>query len=151
MFFSKGHNDFSTFRILGVLQRFAIVYLVNAVIEVFIMHPQESTEYVWYWSVRDLVRSWGQWSITLGLVLLHTLLTFLLPVPGCPKGYLGPGGLHEGGKFFNCTGGAAGYIDKLILGRQHVYPHPTCKTIYDSTEPYDPEGILGVLTSCFIV
>ena len=30
-----------------------------------------------------------------------------MPLPGgCPTGYLGPGGYHEGGKYFNCTGGA---------------------------------------------
>ncbi len=35
---------------------------------------------------------------------LHTAITFLLPVPDCPKGYLGPGGLAEHGEHFNCTG-----------------------------------------------
>ena len=35
---------------------------------------------------------------------LHTAITFLLPVPDCPKGYLGPGGLAEQGENFNCTG-----------------------------------------------
>ena len=34
-----------------------------------------------------------EWIAVLMLVALHTLLTFLLHVPGCPKGYLGPGGI----------------------------------------------------------
>lgn len=58
------------------------------------------------------------------------------------RGYLGPGGFHEDGKYFNCTGGAAGYIDQVILGN-HIYHHPTAKEIYKSLS-FDPEGILGM-------
>ncbi|XP_064105723.1 heparan-alpha-glucosaminide N-acetyltransferase-like [Macrobrachium nipponense] len=115
------------------------------------MSPQQSPEYVWYWKIRDLVRSWFQWSITLVIVAIHTAITFNLPVPGCPTGYIGPGGLHEGGAFSNCTGGAAGYIDRLFLGDDHVYKHPTCAKVYDSHVPYDPEGFLGALTSILMV
>ena len=58
-------------------------------------------------------------------------------------GYLGPGGLYDNGAVLgNCTGGAAGYIDKLILGENHIYSNPTPKALYH-TEPFDPEGILG--------
>ena len=66
-------------------------------------------------------------------------------------GYLGPGGLHENGTYFNCTGGSARYLDILLFGRNHIYTHPTSKPIYDSTEPFDPEGSLGALTACFTV
>lgn len=148
---SKSSNYLPTFRILGVLQRFAFCYLISAVIEVYCMSPQQSPEYVWYWKIRDLVRSWFQWSITLFIVVVHTAITFTLPVPGCPTGYIGPGGLHDGGAFSNCTGGAAGYIDRLVLGDAHVYKHPTCAKVYDSHVPYDPEGFLGALTSILMV
>lgn len=57
------------------------------------------------------------------------------------SGYLGPGGLHDSGQYYNCTGGATGYIDRAILGN-HVYHYPTIKHIYDSSS-FDPEGILG--------
>lgn len=43
------------------------------------------------------------------------------------RGYLGPGGLSEEGDYKNCTGGAAGYIDKWLLTEAHIYHHPTCK------------------------
>lgn len=46
------------------------------------------------------------------------------------------------GSYKNCMGGAAGYIDKLILGTNHIYQHPTAKKIYNSTA-FDPEGLLG--------
>ena len=43
------------------------------------------------------------------------------------SGYIGPGGLHDGKKYENCTGGAAGYIDRLVLGDNHIYGNPTPK------------------------
>ena len=43
------------------------------------------------------------------------------------SGYLGPGGLHDRGKHFNCSGGAAGYIDRLVLGDKHIYGGATFK------------------------
>ena len=38
------------------------------------------------------------------------------------RGYVGPGGLANGGTTYECTGGAAGYIDRLILTNNHLYP-----------------------------
>ena len=43
----------------------------------------------------------------------------------------------------SCVGGAAGYIDRWILGINHIYSNPTPKPIYGSG-PFDPEGILGM-------
>jgi heparan-alpha-glucosaminide N-acetyltransferase len=84
-------------------------------------------------------------------VAVHTSLTFLLEVPGCPRGYLGPGGAQKDGSYFNCTGGAASYIDRTVLGVKHIYQNPTCKKFYDTDVPHDPEGILGCLTSILMV
>ncbi|KAG0726623.1 Heparan-alpha-glucosaminide N-acetyltransferase [Chionoecetes opilio] len=148
---TNGHNHLFTFRLLGVLQRFSLCYFLTALIEVYTTNPQESPEYVWYWRFRDIVRSGPQWVYTLVLVTVQLALTFGMPVPGCPMGYLGPGGLHDGGMYKGCTGGAAGYIDRAMMGRAHVYAHPTCASVYDSTTPYDPEGLLGVLTSVLMV
>lgn len=58
------------------------------------------------------------------------------------SGYLGPGGRHKDGKYFNCTGGAAGYIDKILLTSNHIYQRPIIDSVYGSG-PFDPEGILG--------
>lgn len=44
------------------------------------------------------------------------------------------------GKFKNCTGGAAGYIDRIVFGSDHIYQHPTAQKWYFTEEPYDPEG-----------
>lgn len=59
------------------------------------------------------------------------------------SGYLGPGGLHDDAKYFDCVGGAAGYIDRVILKEAHLHHSAT---VYKSG-PYDPEGILGTLSS----
>lgn len=61
---------------------------------------------------------------------------------GCCRGYLGPGGRHAEGKYLNCTGGAAGYVDKVLLGVNHIYQFPTANSVYGSG-PFDPEGVLG--------
>lgn len=54
---------------------------------------------------------------------------------------MGPGGLHKNQSYIDCTGGATGYIDKLILGN-HLYRRPTFATVYE-TGAFDPEGIVG--------
>ena len=43
------------------------------------------------------------------------------------SGYLGPGGLHDNGDHWNCTGGAAGAIDRFVLGESHMYRTPTSR------------------------
>lgn len=90
--------------------------------------------------LRDLSESWKQWCVVFVCVAVHTGLTFFLPVPGCPRGYLGPGGLGDHAQYRNCTGGAAGYIDRTLFGENHVYARPTCRTWYQCNVPYDPEG-----------
>ena len=79
------------------------------------------------------------------VVAAHCFITFFLPVPNCPVGYIGPGGLHLDGQYpKECIGGAAGYIDRWLLTSDHIYNWPTAREVYDSG-PYDPEGILGML------
>jgi heparan-alpha-glucosaminide N-acetyltransferase len=56
------------------------------------------------------------------------------------RGYTGPGGLHEEMRYQNCTGGLVGYVDRLILGEQHLYPTPTCSILYQ-TGSFDPVGL----------
>lgn len=73
------------------------------------------------------------------LVILHTCVTFLVNVHECGKGYIGPGGLDEGGKYYNCTGGVAGYIDRQVFGN-HMYKKPVCQRVYENVVLFDPEG-----------
>ncbi|KAG8262557.1 hypothetical protein J6590_051046 [Homalodisca vitripennis] len=50
------------------------------------------------------------------------------------------------GLYANCTGGVSRYIDELLVGEGHLYQVPTVSSVYH-TAPFDPEGILGCLTS----
>jgi len=96
-----------------------------------------------------------QWLIVGIFATAWLLLTFLLPVPGCPTGYLGAGGLLGDYSAYQhapltCTGGAAGYIDRITIGLAHMYQNPTVKEVYH-TGAFDPEGLLGCLTSVVCV
>jgi len=107
--------------------------------------------------LNSVFQYWMQWLFVLLAITVWILITFLLPVPNCPTGYLGPGGKHDHGKYQNCTGGcisykrkkmmcllffigAAGYIDRVVLGISHLYNKPTCKEIYATKILHDPEG-----------
>ncbi|GAM17710.1 hypothetical protein SAMD00019534_008850, partial [Acytostelium subglobosum LB1] len=169
MFLNNGY-DLGHWRILGVLQRFGVSYLVVGLI--ILLVPVWHTSYdgsheesqLFISSsiqdnhkarkstaglIADIIPYWIQWVVALLVLTLWFLLTFLVDVPGCGRGYLGPGGISDGGRYQNCTGGAAGYIDRKIFTLNHIYQTPTCQPIYD-TGAYDPEGTLGHLTSIFM-
>ncbi|EZA60115.1 Heparan-alpha-glucosaminide N-acetyltransferase [Ooceraea biroi] len=139
-------------RFPGVLQLLAVSYFICATIETMFMkaHSQDdSLQFGRFTILRDIVDNWAQWLIILAIVTTHTLITFLLPVPNCPTGYLGPGGYHKSGKFVNCTGGAAGYIDRLVFG-DHVYSK-TQNPVYGTILPHDPEGIMNTMSIILVV
>nr|KAF6427639.1 heparan-alpha-glucosaminide N-acetyltransferase [Rousettus aegyptiacus] len=136
-------------RIPGVLQRLGVTYFVVAVLELLFAKPvpESCTLERRCFSLQDIISSWPQWLFILMLESIWLALTFFLPVPGCPTGYLGPGGIGDLGKYPNCTGGAAGYIDRLLLGDDHLYQHPSSNVLYHTKVAYDPEGILGTINS----
>ncbi|KAI0231270.1 Heparan-alpha-glucosaminide N-acetyltransferase [Lamellibrachia satsuma] len=146
----RGFVRMSELRILGVLQRLALSYCAVGLMQVFFARSRDVLQETRWPPVRDLAPYWPEWLISLAILAIHICLTLLMPVSGCPTGYLGPGGLHDNGDHWNCTGGAAGAIDRLILGKSHMYKTPTCTKIYHTTVAFDPEGILGTLTSIFL-
>uniref|UniRef100_A0A8C3XW89 Heparan-alpha-glucosaminide N-acetyltransferase catalytic domain-containing protein n=1 Tax=Chelydra serpentina TaxID=8475 RepID=A0A8C3XW89_CHESE len=147
-----GPLSWGNLRIPGVLQRLGFTYLVVAVLELLFAKAvaENDTLETPYFALRDILLYWPQWVFILMLEAIWLGLTFLLIVPGCPKGYLGPGGIGDFGKYPNCTGGAAGYIDHLLLGEGHIYQHPSSNVLYQTTVAYDPEGILGTINSIFM-
>lgn len=133
-------------RVMGVLQRLAVGYLVAASLAV-LMTPRRWGAGTLLGDKRcgalaDVVVLLPQWIVVLALAAVHLAAQLLLPVPGCPQGYMGPGGIHRDGAFTNCTGGAAGYVDRLVLGEEHLYQLPGTRQVYGSG-PFDPEGLLG--------
>ena len=91
-----GGNDLRTLRLPGVLQRFGLTYVVVGVAESLLL-PRQFPEQSPAPQLLDLTSSGWQWLAALLSLGLYTAVTLLLPVPGCPTGYLGPGGLADGG------------------------------------------------------
>lgn len=144
-------HDLTTLRFPGVLQRLGVTYLIVGVIEVtFAKRTVSVNEFGRLAFLEDILIAIPQWIIMLTFALVHILITFLVEVPGCGRGYLGPGGLEDLGHHVNCTGGAAGYIDRLVFG-EHMYKKPSCQFLYETKVYYDPEGMLGTLTSCLLM
>ncbi|KAF3842363.1 hypothetical protein F7725_024314 [Dissostichus mawsoni] len=116
-------------------------------------HDVDCVAVSWSWlRIPGVLQRLGFTYFWLIIVLLETLwlcITLLLPVPNCPTGYLGAGGIGDDGLYPNCTGGAAGYIDRWMFG-DNMYRYPTCKELYRSTQPFDPEGVLGTINSVVI-
>ncbi|GBP30834.1 Heparan-alpha-glucosaminide N-acetyltransferase [Eumeta japonica] len=105
-----------TLQLTGVMQRLGAMYLVVGVVECAFT---DSTKHLSGTSpFSDLAAAWRQWLVTLALVAVQVCVSLGAAAPGCPRGYLGPGGLHLsalGRQLRNCTGGIAGHIDSFRL------------------------------------
>ncbi|XP_048587275.1 heparan-alpha-glucosaminide N-acetyltransferase isoform X2 [Nematostella vectensis] len=149
--FTSNFNDLETYRIPGVLQRFAACYIVIALMQLFLGPSEEQTQKKWWDPIRDVVSIWKQWLAMLLLLAIYVTVTYAVKLDGCPRGYTGPGGIGRGyPEAFNCTGGVANYIDRKFFGK-HIYQWPTVKQLYKTKLPHEPEGFLGTLTSIFLV
>ena len=102
--------DLSKIRIMGVLQRISLTYVIAAFVVL-----QLSQRGLWIFS---------------GILLLgYWVAMQLIPVPG-----FGAGNLSAEGNF-------AGYIDRMILGSQHLY----------QSGPFDPEGLFSTIPALVTV
>ncbi|XP_017488418.1 PREDICTED: heparan-alpha-glucosaminide N-acetyltransferase [Rhagoletis zephyria] len=132
-------------RIMGVLQRFAVAYLFCGLVHtLFVQKEFVMPQIAWKRALCDVLLLRAEFLVMISLIAIYLGLIFGLPVPNCPTGYLGPGGKHALANYPNCTGGATGYIDRLILGNAHIYQHPTAKYVYGA-QAFDPEGVFGCL------
>uniref|UniRef100_A0A8C6LK89 Heparan-alpha-glucosaminide N-acetyltransferase n=1 Tax=Nothobranchius furzeri TaxID=105023 RepID=A0A8C6LK89_NOTFU len=142
--YCQGPLSWNNLRIPGVLQRLSWSYLVVASLDLTVARGHLD---VLTTVSLEVLLYWPAWVCVLLLEALWLFLTFLLPVPGCPTGYLGPGGIGDMGRYSDCTGGAAAFIDRWLLGENHIYQTPSSRVIYATHVPYDPEGILGSINS----
>jgi heparan-alpha-glucosaminide N-acetyltransferase len=132
-------GDLANLRIPGVLQYFAVSYLYLNILALLIDSPSASRP--------RLFLGYGLGG--LALLFMYCVLTYAVPVPDCPMGYLGAGGTFDGAEHPLCTGGSHRYIDEKILTSSHYYSDPTCKGVYGCL-PYDPEGIVGAFNAAFL-
>lgn len=58
---------------------------------------------------------------------------------------MGPGGWHENGQHANCTGGAAGSIDRQLLPPPFRYQATAIRVVYGAQQVLDPMGAFGLL------
>uniref|UniRef100_A0A3B4YWA8 Si:dkey-192p21.6 n=1 Tax=Stegastes partitus TaxID=144197 RepID=A0A3B4YWA8_9TELE len=128
--------------------RYSAAYQTGSFLEVVLISFSRLCvmQHHWWNPAQDVFLYWPQWLIIILLETLWLCITFLMPVPNCPTGYLGAGGIGDNGLYPNCTGGAAGYIDKWMFG-DNMFRYPTCKELYQTTQPFDPEGVLGTINS----
>lgn len=147
--YCQGPLSWDNLRIPGVLQRLACSYLVVACLDLLVArgHLDILPMDAWWSPGLDILLYWPAWLCVLLLEFIWLCFTFLLPVHGCPLGYLGPGGIGDMGLYTNCTGGAAGFIDRWLLGENHIYKSPSSRVIYATHMPFDPEGVLGSINS----
>ncbi|XP_029927000.1 heparan-alpha-glucosaminide N-acetyltransferase isoform X1 [Myripristis murdjan] len=142
-----GPLSWSWLRVPGVLQRLGFTYFVLSLMQTFWSRREIPLRAFRWWSpVQDVILYWPEWLFIILLETVWLCITFLMPVPDCPTGYLGAGGIGDEGLYPNCTGGAAGYIDRLMFG-DNMYRYPTCREMYQTTQPFDPEGVLGTINS----
>lgn len=147
------YTDLSKLRIPGVLQRFAISYLVVALVHLMTvartqkyMRSHEEPSFIQVISIFI-----PEVLIYIKILMVYVYFTFLYNYSDeCPKGYQGPGGLHDDHRYENCTGGAANYLDRVIFGDDHVYQNAASKKMYRHELPHDPEGFLGTFTSILL-
>ncbi len=106
--------DFSTIRILGVLQRISLAYLLAAL------------------TVLNLPRR-GQWALAALLLVGYWVVMSFVPVPG-----YGVGNLSR-------QGNLGAYIDRLVIGGEHLYRHDSFNSMGD------PEGLFSTLPAVVTV
>lgn len=155
----NGNHDLETFRIPGVLQRFAWAFFVNGSLMLILYNKPMNQRIVLKDQSNKIKFYLQEWLadssyvifniVILLLVMLFQVITLAVPYDNynCPAGYYGPGGIqtHKGhsldlfvvGKnnieelpYHNCTGGIARHIDQQILGTNHIYQWPTCIDTY---------------------
>ncbi|CAG9090380.1 unnamed protein product [Plutella xylostella] len=135
-------------RVMGVLQRLAVSYLVAAGFYAMTAKKYFTPSRVsgaCGQACKDVLSCAYSWALAGVLLVAHTVITFVLHEPGCPAGYLGPGGKHLEWAAANCSGGAAGAADRLLLGAAHMY-QGGARSVYGGLVT-EPEGLLGCLTS----
>ena len=174
--FMNGGAHLAHWRLIGVLQYFAVAGFFVGSIVVWVPSRKVDSSSPW----RDILPFWPQWLCAFLLLILYLIFQYATPLPkGCPRGYTGPGGIGDQGKYPQCTGGAHKVIDDAIWGERHIYHHDfhgdidaslkwyydqgvlplpesgapissaTCADTYGCAV-YDPEGTLGMLTASFM-
>jgi len=134
-------------RLTGVLQRFAGSYLIVALIYTIEVMTNKWIKAQSLYRIPFLSRIFNvlfEFLAAVNFLAIYIYVTFYLNYSqNCPMGYTGPGGQTEGGKNLNCTGGAAAWLDRTLIGEQHLYNDTEVRHVFKTPVSHDPEGLLG--------
>lgn len=141
-------NGLAKLRLTGVLQRFSISYLMIAImytVELFINRWLRAQSFFYRPPlVSNLVGIAIEFLTAINYLAVYLYITYYFEYsPTCPPGYTGPGGQTAGGQFAECTGGAAAWLDRTLLGENHLYNDKSLKRLFKTQFSHDPEGLLG--------
>jgi predicted acyltransferase len=157
VFLVNGVRYFPTMRMFSVLGYFAASTLVVGLIDAFL--PALEREPTWGPCVersprarafaaalwRDVLRYGLQHAAAAAVLICYVALEYLPHKPGCIRGYRGPGGRADQGAFPpECVGGGHRIVDEALVGLQHMYGSPTCRSYY-ACGAFDPEGTVAAL------
>lgn len=142
---NKNHNS-AIMVYLGFLQYAGLAFIILSVLYICLPsttnHEKKRVRRRHFFKQKNVII---KFSIMTGMVLIHTLLILLLNAPGCPRAYFGPGGITNGGKYSNCTGGLYGYIDLQVFTSIHLNQDPACQYLYQCSS-FSRYSILGFPT-----
>lgn len=168
--------DLQFLRIMGVLQRIAIAFIIVAFFEVFLSNRQMADANESFFGIVKIYR-W-QWVAVFVLAVLYLGFSYGLYVPDWHFEYLSDTGAAStllvkcnvrGSMSPGCN--AVGYLDRLIMGISHLYKRPAYRRAQECSvnspltgplpanapawcfAPFDPEGLLSsipAIVTCFI-
>jgi predicted acyltransferase len=113
--------DFSTIRIMGVLQRIALCYLAGGLLYIFIMIPKRNAPAAKDAPAHSNARAIA--GIAIVLLVGYWALMMFFPVPGHGAGHLGK------------DDNLGAYIDRSLMGGH----------LWSESVTWDPEGLLSTL------
>uniref|UniRef100_A0A0E0CLD3 Heparan-alpha-glucosaminide N-acetyltransferase catalytic domain-containing protein n=1 Tax=Oryza meridionalis TaxID=40149 RepID=A0A0E0CLD3_9ORYZ len=159
--------DITKIRLMGILQRIAIAYLLAAICEIWLKGDDDVD------CGLDVIRRYRyQLVVALLLSTMYTVILHGVYVPDWEYQISGPGSTE---KSFSVRCGvrgdtgpacnAVGMLDRTILGIDHLYRRPECSINYPQNgplppdapswcqAPFDPEGLLSsvmAIVTCLI-
>ncbi|KDO56215.1 hypothetical protein CISIN_1g012127mg [Citrus sinensis] len=164
--------DVRMIRLCGVLQRIALSYLLVSLVEIFTKDVQDKDQSVGRFSIFRLY-CW-HWLMAACVLVVYLALLYGTYVPDWQFTIINKDSADYG-KVFNVTCGvraklnppcnAVGYIDRKVLGINHMYHHPAWRRSKACTQdspfegplrkdapswchaPFEPEGLLSSVSS----
>lgn len=137
--------DLSTLRIMGVLQRISICYLLVSLMAIAILpmrKPDRRTgTQIIDGPTNEAPKGFVSctpaqiylWGAAVAILIAYTALSLTIPVPGCRLPAL------------TTACNAAAWIDGKLLRPRHMYPYPTCRAAKPPCAAFDPEGLFTTL------